>query len=1232
MGYDGTLKFDTQVNTKGFESGANQITNLANGAVKGLSSILTKATSALTGLGKSVVQVGTQFETSMSNVAAISGATGDELDALTKKAQEMGAKTKFSASESADAFSYMAMAGWKTEEMLGGIEGIMNLAAASGEDLATTSDIVTDALTAFGLKASDSGHFADILAAASSNANTNVGLMGETFKYVAPVAGALGFSAEDTAQAIGLMANAGIKGSQAGTALRSVFSRLAKPTKQSQRALDDLGLSLTDDVGNVKDLNTLLLEMRQKFSTLSDAQKANYAALLAGQEGMSGLLAIVNASDDDWNKLAGAIDGCTDELTGYSAAEEMAAVQIDNLEGQVTILKSSLEGLKIKLYQGVETPLKEIVKGVQGMVQQLTDAFDKGGFDGLVSAVGDVLSQAIDKIAKAAPKFIDMAVSLVHSFCEGFKNADGIAETSAGLVSAIIKGIMSVVGDIVTTANYLIVEFIKGIGAYLPDLLRTGGELILSIIDGLTASAPDLFKSIEDIFSSIADILPEIMPKLVTALTASIKGIISSVKRNMPDFLKSLISILNTLLDSLIQFITDDLSILTEVLTEAAIALIEALTDPEVLVNLIEVAIELVVALADGLIKAIPRLVQAVPTIIGNLIKAIIEAIPKIAKAGVELFASIVNNLPEIIYEILKAIPAIIGEILNALFPFGDQLGDFFSGAWEGVKNVFSGVGDFFSGVWEGITNAFGAVGDWFKNVFSNAWEGIKVIWSGVTSFFAGIWNGIKNTFGAVGEWFKSIFSNAWNGIKSIWNGVTNFFAGIWNGIKNVFSMVADWFKNIFSNAWNGIQSIWNGVVGFFSGIWEGIKNAFVSVGDWFKNIFSGAWEGIKNAWNGVVEFFSGIWNGIKNAFGAVADWFKNIFSKAWEAVKNVFSTGGKIFDGIKDGIVTAFKAVVNAIIRGINKVVALPFNAINGILDGIRSVNIFGIKPFDWIGSLPVPQIPELARGGVLKKGQVGLLEGDGAEAVVPLERNTEWIKKVADQITKEMQANIHTEPIILSFDKELSQKKEQTINALQRIADSISESGSQAVETLQDIFNGLNAIEIGVAKPKISCDFDSLAESVKDGTETAKTIAQKTIDDINSFFNGFIPEKRTEDYLDRLLSSDLKQSVETPDFLKNARGVVSRLTGEIQATVNTETNKITYDKTAPQEYEQARNDRRGQTDINVTGQLESDRPIEVHTVLYLDKRKLAEEITPAVNHEMYKIDQRENNRGRGN
>ena len=269
------------------------------------------------------------FEEEMSAVNAISGATADEFQKLNEKAIQMGADTKFSALESAQAFKYMGMAGWKTNEMIGGIAGIMNLAAASGEDLAMTSDIVTDSLSAFGLQAKDSAMFADVLAAAATNSNTNVALMGQTFKYAAPVAGALGFSVQDTALAVGLMANQGIKGSEAGTALRAMMTRLVKPTKESGEAMDILGLNILDANGKMKPFRDIIADIREGMKKLSPDSKAAVAGMLAGQEAMSGLLALVNSPYEDFDKLAGAIDNSS------GAAERMAKIRMDNLKGDL---------------------------------------------------------------------------------------------------------------------------------------------------------------------------------------------------------------------------------------------------------------------------------------------------------------------------------------------------------------------------------------------------------------------------------------------------------------------------------------------------------------------------------------------------------------------------------------------------------------------------------------------------------------------------------------------------------------------------------------------------------------------------------------------------------------------------------------------------------------------------------------------------------------------------------
>ena len=315
------------------------------------------------------------FEAAMSQVKAVSGATGSEFDKLTAKAKEMGATTKFTAKESAEAFNYMAMAGWNAEQMTDGISGILNLAAASGEDLATTSDIVTDALTAFGLKASDATHFSDVLAQASSSANTDVGMMGETFKYVASMAGSLSYSIEDVALMTGLMANSGIKSTQAGTSLNAVLTRLATNSNGAADAIAALGVNFYDSTGNARPLATVMDELREATEGMNQEQKSNLANTVAGMEAQKGLLAILNASQEDYDKLAESINHAD------GAAEKMSKIQLDNLSGDITYFQSAVDGLKISLGERLSNSwLRDIVQWLTAQVpnvkQALNDAMD----------------------------------------------------------------------------------------------------------------------------------------------------------------------------------------------------------------------------------------------------------------------------------------------------------------------------------------------------------------------------------------------------------------------------------------------------------------------------------------------------------------------------------------------------------------------------------------------------------------------------------------------------------------------------------------------------------------------------------------------------------------------------------------------------------------------------------------------------------------------------------------
>ncbi len=505
----------------------------AGGAAKLTVTGMVAAGTAIAGAAAASVNVGKAFESQMSTVAAISGATGEEFAALEAKAKEMGATTQFSATEAGQAMEYMAMAGWKSSDMVGGIAGIMNLAAASGEDLASTSDIVTDALTAFGMTASDSGRFADVLAAASSNANTNVSMLGESFKYVAPLAGTLGYSAEDTSIALGLMANAGIKGSQAGTSLKTALARMSAPTAQQAAAMQKLGLSLTDSEGNMKSMREVMTDMRSNFAGLSEAEQTAAASTIFGKEAMSGMLAIINASEADFNKLTAAIDNSS------GAAAEMAAIRLDNLEGDITLLKSGLEGLEIEIYQGMNAPMREAAQTATQYVAQLNAAFQEGGFSGMAEAIGDIASDALLKIADHAPEFIDMAATLIDGFITGIDNNSSKTGASMGrLITTLGSAIIRLSPRLIATGGNLLVQIARGVIENLPQLGAAAKEAVAYLMNAARDALAGYVDFLGDDTVKPFEKFIALIPAVAAGFAAF--GGISSISKKISGFMESI--------------------------------------------------------------------------------------------------------------------------------------------------------------------------------------------------------------------------------------------------------------------------------------------------------------------------------------------------------------------------------------------------------------------------------------------------------------------------------------------------------------------------------------------------------------------------------------------------------------------------------------------------------------------------------------------------------------------
>lgn len=499
---------------------------------------LSKVSAVIVGLGTAAVKVTADFDSQMSTVRAISGATGDEFDALRGKAIEMGSSTAFSASEAGEAMEYMAMAGWTTEDMLAGISGVMAAAAASGEDLATTSDILTDSLTAFGKSAQDSAHFADVLVAAGNNANTSVSMMGETFKYAGAVCGTLGISIEDAAIATGLMGNAGIKASQAGTALRAGLTNLVKPSKEAATAMEAYGVSIaTTDDGSV-DFMATMKNLRQTLGGLESTEQAAAIAAIFGKDAMAGWSAIVNASEGDFADLTNAIYNCE------GAAQEAADIKLDNLSGQITILKSTLEGIAIQIGDILMPTVRNIVGAIQEWAAKFSAADESTKrmivtIGAVVAAIGPAML-ATSKILKTIISVHDTVVKLTP-VVNAVKGALGGLLSPVGAVVAVValltaafmtlwntnEEFRTAITNIWTEIKNTVGGFIQGIASRLSGLGITFSD-VTSALWAIWSGFCDLLAPIfEGVFQQVSNILTvacDVMLGIIDVWTSVLKG------------------------------------------------------------------------------------------------------------------------------------------------------------------------------------------------------------------------------------------------------------------------------------------------------------------------------------------------------------------------------------------------------------------------------------------------------------------------------------------------------------------------------------------------------------------------------------------------------------------------------------------------------------------------------------------------------------------------------------
>ena len=885
----GYLDLDTSRFTSGIQSALSELsvftsqTASFNDKLSAVGKTLTKTGTTLTkgltvplaGAGAAFVKITSDFDTAMSEVGAISESTSDDLQRLRDKAKEMGAITKFSATEAANAFMYMAQAGWDTNQMIDGISGVMNLAAASGEELALTSDILTDALTAFGLQASDAAHFADLLAVASAATNTDVAMMGESFKYVAPVAGALGFTAEDTAEAIGLMANSGIKASQAGTALRQLFTNLTSDVEIAGDAFGKWHISVTNADGSMRELNEILDDIREPWQLLTEAEKAATAEMLSGKVGMSGTLAILNSTGDSVSSLREQIENCD------GAAETMAVTMQDNLQGDVEQLGGAFETLAISFGEIMIPKIRELVAELTEVVETL-GTMDQAQLSqiiniaGVVAAIGPLMI-IIGKLISGISSMITLGQGVAAFFAEGAAGAtalNGALTLITGPVGIVIAAVASLAVGFkhLYDTNEEIAAAINKAWSGIKETFSSVATRIGEALSGLGGSTVNLWNTISPVVDMILQAIMVTMPLILSQVVGTFNGIINAIGP-LIDALTDVVDFVSNVFSGIGALITGDMDGAVESFKAAGQNILDFVE------HLWETLKEFFSGFAEGIIGAL----QTSWDLMGSKMQ--------------DMVTTLVNNVITWFKELPTNLENIWNSIVQSVSEWATNMGQ---AAGETKTKVVDTVSTFFQELPYNIGVALGTavskVVNWTKETYNTVKSEVPKIINSVTTFFqelpGKIWTHLKNTWQKTVDFTVDTAETINEEVPKIIDSAVNFFkelpGKIWESLTEVVNNVVKWGASMTTAAIKVAGDTIESIVTTF----KELPSKLVEIGQQaITGLVDGVTSKIQDAIDAVRNVASGIVSGFKDAL--------DIHSPS----KVFYALGGYINEGLANGM-----------------------------------------------------------------------------------------------------------------------------------------------------------------------------------------------------------------------------------------------------------------------------------------------------------------------------------------